>query len=275
MRYVKRAKKVPAALRAQKATDEIAAARKHFKGKDRDKAFDFQAYKAPEIKQALLAMFDGKCAYCEETLSGQPGDVEHFRPKSEITDGAKTIRPGYYWLAAEWTNLLPSCRDCNGERMQEMVDIYRKVKGGKANYFPVMTRARLKDPSKKGEQGVLLDPCRDDPSQHLSFPLSRQGVVISRTNGKGVNRAQETIRILGLNRKLLVQARRTTLSLIQLTLDSLRKEHAAMRTNGGARSRKEFLELQAKVRKLVTPSLQFSECVRQAIEETIASLGKS
>jgi uncharacterized protein (TIGR02646 family) len=272
MRYVKRTKKAPASLSGQKVRAEIAAARRHFHDKDKAKSFDFQAYKSPDIKQALLELFDGKCAYCEEILSGQPGDVEHYRPKSEISDGKTTIRPGYYWLAAEWTNLLPSCRDCNGERMQEMVDIYRKTKAGKGNQFPVLNGSRLKYPSQKGEKGALLDPCSDDPSEHLAFPLSRQGVVIPRKNGQGGNRATETIRILGLNRKLLVQARRTKLSLLMFALDSLRKEHAAMTRKGSARSRKDFLALRAQVRKIVTPDHAFTECLRQAIEETIASL---
>lgn len=50
---------------------------------------------------------------------GAPLDVEHFRPKSEIDEvdpatfrpvpGRAPTAPGYYWLAAAWSNLLPSC----------------------------------------------------------------------------------------------------------------------------------------------------------------------
>jgi hypothetical protein len=36
----------------------------------------------------LHKIFNDKCAYCEETLSGQPGDVEHFRPKGRVCDAA-------------------------------------------------------------------------------------------------------------------------------------------------------------------------------------------
>src|SRR5215468_8122036 len=74
----------------------------------------------------LNRLFRNKCAYCEEKLSGQPGDVEHFRPKGRVCDatfrqvfidhprwGRNIAHPGYYWLAYDWDNLLPSCADCN------------------------------------------------------------------------------------------------------------------------------------------------------------------
>ncbi len=69
--------------------------------------------------------FFGKCVYCESLITNNhPGDVEHFRPKGRVTDlnnkpvmiksnGKEVSHPGYYWLAYEISNLMPSCEDCN------------------------------------------------------------------------------------------------------------------------------------------------------------------
>ena len=78
----------------------------------------FTRYKHDTVKEALEALFHGKCAYCESDYAGtQPVDIEHYRPKGEV-EGVPD-HPGYWWLAAEWENLLPSCIDCNRKRRQK------------------------------------------------------------------------------------------------------------------------------------------------------------
>lgn len=65
-------------------------------------------YGHSEVKQALVEMFHGKCAYCESQIRiVDYGDIEHFCPKSksEYTD-----------LTFEWTNLLLSCTICNNSQ---------------------------------------------------------------------------------------------------------------------------------------------------------------
>src|SRR5688500_1280853 len=82
---------------------------------NRDESFDFRAYGHDDVKLELERMFHQKCAYCESDYGAtEPVDVEHYRPKGAFLrpDGSLS-NPGYYWLAAEWTNLLPSCIDCN------------------------------------------------------------------------------------------------------------------------------------------------------------------
>lgn len=56
------------------------------------------------IKEALLEMTHGKCAYAEVKLgvNGHRWDVEHFKCKSK-----------YKACVVEWGNLLPSCAFCN------------------------------------------------------------------------------------------------------------------------------------------------------------------
>ena len=57
-------------------------------------------YKNQDIKDALKAIYSGKCAYCEQWV--EQSHVEHYRPKNT-----------YYWLAYSWDNLILACATCN------------------------------------------------------------------------------------------------------------------------------------------------------------------
>lgn len=56
------------------------------------------------IRQLLLELSHGKCAYCEcaLTIEGKYLEVDHFKCKDKYPDAV-----------VEWTNLLPSCKRCN------------------------------------------------------------------------------------------------------------------------------------------------------------------
>ena len=94
-------------------------------------------YKDVQIKIALEKLFNFKCAYCERDLS-PPWDVEHFRPKGRVAE--RREHPGYYWLAYEWTNLYPSCQNCNQRRKDQPVwgnaDLTPGPAAGKLDQFP-------------------------------------------------------------------------------------------------------------------------------------------
>lgn len=160
----------------------------------------------------LLEIFGGKCAYCETRItSNQPGDVEHFRPKGRVVgDDFKPVRtshpskgtidhPGYFWLAYDWSNLLPSCIDCNRYRKHGVDD---PQGAGKADRFPVKGQ-HICDPQQLGtEQPFLIDPTKVQPSQHLEF--HPDGTVSGLTE-----EGRRTIELFGLNlREGLVEARR-------------------------------------------------------------------
>lgn len=163
----------------------------------------FKAYKHPDVKIALEESFHGKCAYCEGVyVAYHPVDIEHFRPKGGVIDRGVLRKPGYYWLAAEWDNLLPSCIDCNRARKHETIQTGPEL-SGKANLFPISnenSRARLPH-QERNEKRLLLHPCRDRPSAHLAFQAD--GVVLA-TSTKG----RESIKVYGLNRLDLIRARR-------------------------------------------------------------------
>ena len=78
--------------------------------------FDFERriYAHEAVKQVLVAAQHGKCCFCEKMV-GCHGEIEHFRPKAAVQQkrGKPLMRPGYYWLAYEWTNLYLACGTCN------------------------------------------------------------------------------------------------------------------------------------------------------------------
>lgn len=69
-----------------------------------------------EVVQALGTLYDWKCAFCESKR--HKPQVEHFRPKKRVTGDAPNPL-GYYWLCYSWTNLLPTCKDCNEAKLNK------------------------------------------------------------------------------------------------------------------------------------------------------------
>lgn len=95
-------------------------------------------YNKKEVKDALIKMFHGKCAYCESKIRTVAyGDIEHFFPKSLYPD-----------LTFIWKNLLLACSICNNATH-------------KGTKFPL------------DDQGnpLLIDPTDGitDPNRHLEF----------------------------------------------------------------------------------------------------------
>ncbi len=188
-------------------------------------SFPFGAYKDNSIKIALEKLFLGKCAYCEGYyLSLQPVDIEHWRPKGAVDiEGGDQRKYGYFWLAASWQNLLPSCIDCNRARKHKDYIEDKVITIGKKNQFPVVdeTKRATSPGSDDSESPLLIDPCKDDPSQHLVF--HPEGYVSPRIgeNGKPSPKGIASIRVYALNRTELVQDRRTRALLIERRMQSI------------------------------------------------------
>jgi uncharacterized protein (TIGR02646 family) len=172
-----------------------------------DEWIDHGIYSEESVKRALRAAQHDKCAFCESKFSHTGyGDVEHLRPKSGFKQksGDKLGRPGYYWLAYEWSNLFFSCQLCN-QRF-------------KRNLFP------LRDPAKRAmshraalheEEPLLVDPGLEDPTEFISF--RRERAVARRNNAKG----RATINAVGLNREELREQRLQRLRQLELFVESL------------------------------------------------------
>ena len=169
----------------------------------------------PGIWKDFKAFFSyaqfGKCGFCESPiLDTYPGDVEHYRPKSAITDLrddvdalgqqqealagitgrlTKSVSPiGYYWLAYEWSNYLLACSICNGL---------------KSTIFPVKNEPRICPPRRDdaSETPLLLNPFEKKlPASHLKFQSN--GYVQAKTLY-----GRKTIETCGLYRDQLRQTR--------------------------------------------------------------------
>jgi uncharacterized protein (TIGR02646 family) len=147
--------------------------------------FRFELMK--EFKPYLLDLFHHKCAYCESPIVAQHGDIALFRPKS-----------AYPWLAYRWDNMLIACQMCN--------------QAYKANRFPLLpkTKRATNETELSAEQPMLLNPCEDNPEEHLEFDDA--GTVLPLTK-----RGEATLAELGLNREELREYRGRTAKAVLTT----------------------------------------------------------
>jgi uncharacterized protein (TIGR02646 family) len=105
-------------------------------------------YRHSQIKQALIQMFGGKCAYCESRITHVDyGHIEHFQPKAGMN--------GHPELTFEWSNLLLACGICNGPEF-------------KGERFP-----------SHREGGPLVNPCQDEPTDHFEFVFDIKTLLAS------------------------------------------------------------------------------------------------
>jgi uncharacterized protein (TIGR02646 family) len=221
----------PGRSRQSKGASELARNTTATNPKDRK----FAAYGEDSVKAALHVLFHGKCAYCESFYDATaPVDVEHFRPKGKLAGNAD--HPGYWWLAAAWDNLLPSCIDCNRRRRQRLVGpdgMLMAGSAGKQDQFPVSgTYVTDPDGDIGTERPLLVDPCVDDPVRHMAFLVDADpplALVVPQDPADAPQRGDTSIRIFGLNRLALVQARTRILRRLELLRTVLARLDVAAR----------------------------------------------
>lgn len=134
------------------------------------------------VTLALKGLYNNKCAYCEK-MCYYPR-VEHFRPKGRVI-GNQPLKNGYYWLCYEWTNLLPSCHECNS--IEAKGDKF-PIKGIRKSTFPTAGNPPLFDLTQNvydsdyltSEDPYYIHPeyC-DDLWAHFDFERSGKIVGIS------------------------------------------------------------------------------------------------
>jgi uncharacterized protein (TIGR02646 family) len=173
--------------------------------------FDREIYAAPTVRAALRSAQHGKCCFCESKISHVGADdVEHFRPKAGFRQQRRDplARPGYYWLAYEWTNLYLACRDCNTRHKQ--------------NLFPLeQPAARARDHHEASlceqEQPTFVDPCdaQVDPETLIGFREGEPYAIDASL------RASSTIRELELGRRELMELRADLVKVLRVLLESV------------------------------------------------------
>lgn len=172
---------------------------------------DSSIYGAKSVKKALKKAQYNKCCFCEKDQVDEYGAVEHYRPKAgyKIDKSEKELtKPGYYWLAYDWSNLLFVCGPCNTTYKQNFFPLENEALRAKSHQDPVSR-----------ETPYLLDPCgAKDPRSHIffqnQFPMYRDDF------------GQRTIEICGLDRDELNNQREKLINDIEARIVILSKKEA-------------------------------------------------
>jgi uncharacterized protein (TIGR02646 family) len=234
---------------------------------NRERAFNFRVYKHSEVVTALTVRFNGKCAYCESRWRAvAPVDVEHYRPKGGVVINGELTKPGYYWLAGDWWNLLPSCIDCNRARTQEFPNMEPHL-SGKANQFPIANEQhRAHEPDgERAEQRLLLHPYLDRPDKHLEF--IDEGLVRPALNrsGRPSPKGAASIDVYGLNRQGLVEERTGYLLRIRGLMRLIDQQTLVLQATGDAQAREVLAGLIAELERYGGDDQPYAGMVRQFI----------
>ncbi len=209
----------------------------------------YTVYSDISVRKVLLKMFHGKCAYCESKITAiYNGDIEHFRPKGEIKE-ANPSKPGYYWLAADWDNLLFACPFCNQTNTHEITEkgIPKEVVLGKLDQFPLISeKYRLKHAhgniyftdkatyqkafELEESERLLLNPCVDKEIEKF-FKYEDDGAIVINDKLTSIEqkKSETSIRVYALHRLGLSQARRE--KVIQIKAQIKRVEQAIKNLN--------------------------------------------
>jgi hypothetical protein len=215
------------------------------------------------MRRVIFDAFHGKCAYCEAQFElDQTGDVDHFRPKGGVTDaqdrpamvsstegGPSTEHPGYYWLAYDWHNLLPSCGKSN-----PTTKLPSGVLVGKGTRFPVFGAWATRPDDVKAEKPLFLNPVVDHPGRHLNFD-AQTGIV-----GWKTKRGRACVELLDLNRERLPEARRRAYKSVEAMLRTAIED-----LENGATS--DVLEWVAQLRDYRAGTTAYSWAGRRALRE--------
>ena len=166
---------------------------------------DSKCYRDSTI-EALASLYKNKCAICERDR-GTELQVDHYRPKKPRDNQSNTQynHLGYYWLAYTWSNLIPLCSKCNGNKSNKFplsgwTDLNRVSEHTNTNGLNPFQPYDLTWLNNK-ERPLMVNPETDKtPERHFSF--NRNGRIVGRTD-----EGRETINICKLNRKDLIRER--------------------------------------------------------------------
>ena len=212
-----------------------------------------EVYRHKDVKSLLLSeeIQNDKCCFCESNITATGyGDVEHFRPKAawKQKDEDKLSESGYYWLAYSWDNLFLSCQICNQQF--------------KKNFFA------LENPTERAlnhthdielEKPLMIDPSKDDPSEHLLF---REKYVKS-ISLKGT----ETIKRTGIDRTVLDERREFVYSVIFGQLNLLTLLESNQLTHPKAQ------DVIQNLKKMISPKQPYFAMLRDNFTNQLAEFG--
>ena len=182
--------------KAKKATEELLKKPPAERGEYINK--NEKIWQDKDLKRELEKLSNQKCWYCEALSAGFDLDVDHFRPKNQITDydTGEVEEGSYWWLAFDVNNYRLGCNFCNRPHKDE-----DGITRGKAAYFPLCSGSNRCDENGGVdlEKPILLDPTNRSDPPLLWFGVEGKAFEISPEGSEDYERASKTIKILHLN----------------------------------------------------------------------------
>jgi hypothetical protein len=151
------------------------------------------------IRNWLLKQFSNKCWYSEAHDTVAPYHVDHYRPKGRAKDLEGNACDGYWWLAFAWQNY----RICGQLINVKKLDVFPIVEGARATCDDAV--------SLQLEAPLLIDPTTEQ-ARLISYEKEDDScIAVSAGGADGSDkvRADQTIEILGLNRRDRLTQKRT------------------------------------------------------------------
>lgn len=215
-------------------------------------------------RDALSKLSHGKCWYVECKNPGTDDDIDHFRPKSGVTEDRD--HPGYYWLAFEWTNFRLSCHRSNRPRINTATG----ETGGKGGNFPLVypnDRARTEDDDLKKEFPALLDPTVLSDTILLAFKPDGEVDLSPDLKGNQIveYRFEQSRLYLHLNWPAFREERVTLYNRIERTVDRAARQ-APFGLEDMHTATDEFQNSLKDLLRLMQPSAEYSMAARCYIE---------
>ncbi|MDO6516106.1 hypothetical protein [Zobellia uliginosa] len=217
-----------------------------------------------EIKRHFERIGNNKCWFTESYAAISDFYVEHFRPKKMVhlirnkhdypEARITTDTAGYWWLSYEYSNL----RLAGAKPNQK-----------KGNYFPLLSTSRIalnENFTISIEHPILLDPCRKEDVELLSFDGTIAIPSQNDTSNIDFTRAQISILIYDLNSAKLKRARarvyeemKNYFEQAQLNYNSLTSEGSGKEVK--ALARENFVSNTSNLVSMLKPTKQFTAMV--------------
>jgi len=221
-----------------------------------------------------------------EAVGDSPVGVGARITGTDWAEGGITIEdtrpqpPGYWWLASEWSNLLPSCSDCNRPRRQDFPGGLPRT-AGKANRFPIASEAkRAAVPGQEAkERRLLLHPSLDQPEEHLHF-VSGAGTIrdgeiepARLKSGRASKMGEASIEVYALQRLGLIERRRTVLRELNGHLTrALELKDAAIRHPNDRKFVDNFRAAVSDIVMFTAPEHEYAAMCRQVVAQFAITL---
>ena len=160
-----------------------------------------------DLRQSLLRLFRGKCAFCEAMVETSPyrfRPPEEAGPSSSAPPEASHLAHLYYvWLVNDWSNIYPVCDDC-----RPLEPSIFPIRSGRRMQLPEPAQVEMYASGRSGtwpfpasELQVFLDPSGDENFRR-NLVVAPDGRLFGSTE-----RGEATVKHFNLDREDLVARR--------------------------------------------------------------------